>query len=225
MKLGSNNTLGYRGRLVSLLFVGILILFMRTMVILQFGVALHHFPFPAIIAVIVAWQIGKSYDKYIYLSMKDVLTDLYNRRFIMDKFVSLSQKATKRGLKMAVLISDVNDFKKVNDQHGHDYGDIVLMSIAKSLKNVFNKPDIIARWGGDEFLVLATFSNADELNKKIHNFQRNLSSITLEEQETTISVSIGYAIYPTDHTNLDELISMADAKMYEIKLSHKEKNK
>lgn len=71
MKLRTNNTLGYRGRIISLLSVGFLILFIRTVVIHQFGEPPHKFPIPAIIALIIAWQIGKFYDKAMYFCMKD----------------------------------------------------------------------------------------------------------------------------------------------------------
>ncbi len=221
MKFGTNNTLGYRGRVISLLFVGILILFMRTVVIHQFGEAPHKIPIPAIIALIVAWQIGKFYDKSIYLSMRDSLTDLYNRRYVMEKFVQMSKYATKKDLKAAILISDVNDFKKINDQHGHDYGDRILVGIANSLKNAFDTRDIIARWGGDEFLILSVFSDEEAIKMKIHNFEKN--TMKLSNQKIDVSVSIGKAIFPTDHTNLAELIAIADANMYEIKLNYKEK--
>ncbi|MDI7741117.1 GGDEF domain-containing protein [Lysinibacillus fusiformis] len=222
MKFGTNNTLGYRGRVISLLFVGILILFIRIVVIHQFGEPPHKLPVPAIIALIVAWQIGKFYDRSVYLTMKDSLTDLYNRRFVKEKFVKLAKYATKRGLKIAVLISDVNEFKKINDRYGHDYGDTILLNIANSLKASFHKQDIIARWGGDEFLILSIYSNEGTIKTKIDTFQSNLNS--MPKRKTDVSVSIGKANYPTDHTNLEELISLADANMYEIKLNYREKN-
>lgn len=219
MKLGSNNRLGYRGRVISILFVGILLLFIRTVVMHQFGKTPHTLPIPAIIALIVAWQIGKSYDKYIYLSMKDSLTDLYNRRFVLEKFVALSKYATKRGLKIAVLISDVNDFKRINDSYGHEFGDKILIEIAKSLKDSFDKRDIIARWGGDEFLILAVFSDEDAIKEKINDFQSALKCRSADK-DMAVSVSIGQANFPTDNKNLEALIAIADANMYEIKLKN-----
>ncbi len=155
--------------------------------------------------------------------MKDALTDLYNRRYVFEKLGNLIKYANKRSLKIAILISDVNDFKKINDCYGHDYGDKILIDIAIALKNSFDKRDIIARWGGDEFLILAVFADEDAINKKINHFQSNLKS-TLANKNTAVSVSIGKANYPTDHTNLEQLIAIADDNMYEIKLNHKETN-
>lgn len=222
MKYGTNNTLGFRGRVISLLFAGTLILFIRTVVMHQFGEVPHKLPIPAIIALIVAWQIGKAYDKSIYLSMKDSLTDLYNRRFVKEKFISISKFVTKKGLKIAILVLDVNDFKNINDSYGHEYGDKILIEIAKSLKTSFEKRDILARWGGDEFLILSIYDNEDTINQKIKNFQSNLS--TIPSLKTDISVSIGQSNFPTDHTKLEELIALADANMYKFKLNEKEKN-
>ena len=224
MNMRTNSTLGYKGRIISLLFVGTLILFVRTVVIHQYGEMPHKFPIPAIIAFIVAWQIGKSYDKTLYLSMKDTLTNLYNRRFVLNKFDSLAKYATNKGLKIAILVSDVNDFKNINDHYGHEYGDKVLLNIAKSLLNSFNRRDIIARWGGDEFLILSVYKNEEAINTKISNFQSTISQLSSNAQMKSITLSIGKATYPTDHTNLEELIAIADANMYEIKLNYKEKN-
>ena len=112
--------------------------------------------------------------------------------------------------------------KKINDRFGHDYGDKVLLNIAKSLKTAFDKPDIIARWGGDEFLILSIYADEDAIDQKINNFQTNLNEIP--NRKAGVSVSIGQANYPTEHTNLEDLIAIADANMYEIKLNHKENN-
>ncbi|WP_423799920.1 diguanylate cyclase [Neobacillus sp. SAB-20_R2A] len=157
-----------------------------------------------------AWWFGKQYDIAIYYSEKDILTTLYNRRFV-EKYIS-SQKDQN----FALLLLDVNDFKVINDVYGHKAGDQYLMTIAAQLKKSVKEKDILARWGGDEFLIITLGTkkkeNLAEMIDKIHQNLKDVSPVELE-----ISVSIGAALYPSEGKTFDDLLKLADMNMYSMK--------
>lgn len=215
--------LSYKGRITSTVFVGLTILFIREIVKIYFGQAPHSVPIMALVPLLIAWCLGYQYDKSVYLSTNDTLTGLFNRRYVLDKFSKESKYAIKKDLKMAILILDVNDFKEINDNYGHKYGDQVLEKIAKLLEDAFGQKDIIARWGGDEFLVLSKFQDEQVLMKRIAHFESTIKNIGWQFQHNGLSVSIGKAIFPSDAKTLKDLINQADANMYELKMNHKQK--
>jgi len=220
VKHRANQKMGYRGRVISVFFVAVLLLFIRQMVSVHFGYPPHPFPIPAMIVLILAWLFGKQYDKYVYLSIRDPLTGLYNRRYVMEKFLSMAKYADRKNVNISILLLDVNDFKEINDQHGHSIGDSVLGTIAKLLRHSFGSKDILARWGGDEFIILSVFSDVDLLNNKINDFKSRLDEEDWQ-YKGTLSISIGEAVYPADAVNLQELLDLADNNMYEEKVNYK----
>lgn len=214
--------MGYRGRVISALFVAILLLFIREMVSIHFGHPPHPYPIPAIIVLILAWLLGKQYDKYVYLSTRDPLTGLYNRRYVHDKFRSLAKYADRKNVNISILLLDVNDFKEINDQYGHQEGDSVLGTLSTLLRHSFGPKDILARWGGDEFIILSVFSDVNVLSNKINDFKSRLDAEDWE-YKGNVSISIGQAVYPVDAANLQKLLDLADNNMYEEKVHFKKK--
>jgi diguanylate cyclase (GGDEF)-like protein len=171
---------------------------------------------------IVGLRIGKAFDKAIYYSEKDSLTGTYNRRFTRMAFPKILRKIEKTKEYLGVIVIDVDKFKSINDVYGHTMGDNVLVNIASTLKKTIRPSDIIARWGGDEFILL--ISGIDKT--KIHSFLNRLSIEIenlnyLKEIKGHVSASIGIAIYPTDAESLDMLIAIADRNMYENKKQKK----
>ncbi|MBU1055737.1 MAG: PAS domain S-box protein [Proteobacteria bacterium] len=157
------------------------------------------------------------------LSMRDQLTELYNRR----GFITLAEqqlksaKRTKR--QMTLLFLDADDLKTINDTLGHEEGDKALYNTADILRQTFRESDIIARIGGDEFAVLVVDST--DMNSKIIT-QRLLQNInifnTSKVRKYKLSLSWGTAIYDPDSTlTLDKLMSIADGLMYTQKRSKK----
>lgn len=161
----------------------------------------------------IAWWFGKQYDKVQFYSEKDPLTGMYNRRYIEYIFPKLQEQKEQS---FAVLLIDVNDFKLINDLLGHKAGDEYLKNITRQLVKSVEKKDIVARWGGDEFIIFSSKGqNHETVNDIIKKVNYHLKEISTNELE--ISVSIGTALYPSEGKTLDELIRIADKKMYHRK--------
>jgi diguanylate cyclase (GGDEF)-like protein len=171
---------------------------------------------------IVGLRIGKAFDKAMYYSEKDNLTGAYNRRYTRMVFPKILKKIEKKKEYLGIIVIDVDNFKAINDVNGHVMGDKVLVTIASTLKKTIRPSDIIARWGGDEFILL--ISGIDK--SKLHSFLTRLSDEIenlnyLKEIRGHVSASIGIAIYPSDAETLDNLIAKADRNMYENKKQKK----
>ena len=147
---------------------------------------------------------------------RDALTGLYNREYFEQSVTAMLKQG---GLTTAaILFIDVDDFKRVNDTFGHMFGDGVLCYVAKQLLSVFRHTDIIARYGGDEFVVFAPSIEAgvleDRLKRLCATFQYPYRSDTVEYK---VSGSIGAAMYPRDGSDYQTLLDNADCALYEAK--------
>lgn len=150
---------------------------------------------------------------------KDPLTDLFNRGYMDDALAAENEKYIKYGLHHAIIAADVNRLKMANDVYGHEAGDELILTVSKLLKSAVRDCDIVARTGGDEFLILLTDTNQagaekliDRLNKTV--FNNTLMSVGKNEK-FSVTVSLGAA--STDKTLPENLIKKADQRMYEAK--------
>jgi diguanylate cyclase (GGDEF)-like protein len=159
------------------------------------------------------WWCGKQYDKAKYFAERDVLTEAYNRRFALNRF---KKWIGQRKGKLSVLMIDVDNFKSINDTHGHLMGDKVLKLIASILCQHTRKCDIVARWGGDEFLIIAPNIDEQASQNLSRRIEKGLQEVT-KKLPITVTVSVGGATYPTYAKDLDGLIKVADRSMYKYK--------
>lgn len=173
-------------------------------------------PLPEVIAIILAFFFGKQYDKVKFYSDRDSLTGLYNRRFAAAVFSDMLSKTNKKNEKLSVLLLDCDNFKVINDTYGHIQGDQVLVEVAALLLAKIRQDDIAIRWGGDEFLVVAPYTDEAKIKAVMERFKRELIKVS-EKLQIDISVSGGFAVYPTEAKTLDELIQAADTKLYLLK--------
>ena len=159
-------------------------------------------------------------EKLRFLAHHDPLTGLTNRSLFHDRFESALRTARRHQSGLALLFLDLNDFKHINDTHGHAMGDRVPCIIAGRLEGCVRETDTVARMGGDEFTVLLTdIQSAEAVSKKVEEIVAAVTAPLGAEFGTikTPSCSIGVACYPADGEDADTLLSHADDNMYRLK--------
>lgn len=149
------------------------------------------------------------------LAHTDPLTGLPNRRGLNISLASALSRCSAEKM-LAVYVMDLDGFKPVNDQHGHDVGDELLVAVTRRLQGHVRQSDLVARLGGDEFVVMAgqlqSLQQAQELGHKLLDAFR--SPFSLNNVQVEIGLTIGYAIAPHDSTDAIGLLKLADAAMY-----------
>ncbi|MCJ8300327.1 MAG: diguanylate cyclase [Pseudomonadales bacterium] len=157
--------------------------------------------------------------KSYHLARHDELTSLYNRRALMELFAGELNRASRTNTVLKVLMIDLDGFKAVNDNLGHEAGDITLIEVASRLHTLIRNYDTLARSGGDEFVILMV--DMDDpliLTKKIADIIDKVSApIEFNGQLIQVGVSIGIAEYPGDGSEINELLRHADKAMYAAK--------
>jgi diguanylate cyclase (GGDEF)-like protein len=153
----------------------------------------------------------------------DVLTGLPNRALFNDRLEHGFAQAKRHGLALAVMFVDLDDFKIINDSHGHAAGDGVLQTIARRLQDTMRGEDTVSRHGGDEFLYLLTEIRDEKsiamIAEKIIQVIQAPCNVSVRDLNISPSVkaSIGISIYPKDGTTADALVKSADKAMYQAK--------
>lgn len=154
-----------------------------------------------------------------YAATHDELSGLSNRVYFYQALEDKIHDAKRGNLKFYILFIDLDGFKKVNDDYGHDYGDAVIIDVAQKLEIHVRESDAVARLGGDEFAIL--LSNIKEGFDIAGFTSRLINSISvplrIKDKELVVSASIGVCAYPFDGVALDDLINASDSAMYESK--------
>ena len=156
--------------------------------------------------------------KYQQLANMDPLTQLSNRRDALGILKHEQARITRNKEPLSIIICDIDDFKKVNDQYGHNAGDAVLINIAKLFYDNIREQDCIARWGGEEFLFIlpqTLAKNANTFAEKIHEIMQN-HVISYEDKEIKVTISMGIAQLD-GNKSIDEVINRADKYLYQAK--------
>jgi len=165
----------------------------------------------------------KLYNRFEELSIIDGLTGIYNRRYFLKRYSEEFERAKKFKLKLSLLIVDIDDFKKINDNFGHIAGDFVLKDVAKRLKGNIRSIDLVCRFGGEEFIVvlpetdkISAITAAERLSLAI-----SLKPFKIFDDIVNITVSIGVGCYPENTLYQDVFIELVDKALYRAKLSGK----
>ena len=149
----------------------------------------------------------------------DTLTGLPNRHLLHDRLQQAMFRANRRELQCAVMFLDLDHFKLVNDGLGHHIGDLLLKNVAAELLNILRPEDTVARFGGDEFVLVAT--EVQHLTDLTDIAERVVSRLSMprriENEEIAVSASLGIAVYPGDGDTIESLLRNADAAMYHAK--------
>ena len=161
----------------------------------------------------------KQRKKFRQMSLTDGLTGLFNRIGFNEQVEKyLNNNESK---KCIAILLDVDNFKFINDVHGHEVGDQVLIQLATSMKKEFPENAVIGRNGGDEFCVLIKDCNEDEAKNLIERFTMKKRTFLHKGKEYKYSISLGYVEYPTYAHKDSELLRYADIALYEVKLRGK----
>lgn len=149
----------------------------------------------------------------------DYLTGALNRQ----AFVRLANKklhSLKDGKTACLIYLDLDNFKKVNDLHGHSFGDKLLQAAVKRIKTSIRSEDLLGRIGGDEFVVLLPHADAETAKEVLMRIHEKLSQpFSIDGIRIELSVSSGIAVYPMDGQNLQDLIEISDKAMYRTKMA------
>lgn len=165
-------------------------------------------------------------DELRFQAIRDPLTGLYNRRHMMTELTQAVSEALRYEHHCTVVMMDLDHFKSVNDTYGHAAGDLVLSHMARVLKGSVRDADIVARWGGEEFIVLLTHTHTEGAHRAAEQWLANLTAapLLLEGGEAvTVSFSAGVAAAEWLDGNadvkieVDRMLNLADARMYEAK--------
>jgi diguanylate cyclase (GGDEF)-like protein len=197
------------------------------------------FPYRIVLAFIIVallsgyyeYSRGKYSNKIIALSKKneflatiDPLTGLPNRRYTMAKLVEFKNQLNLKQTPFVILLADVDNFKKVNDKYGHDFGDEALVHLAKVFKQSISQQAIASRWGGEEFLIIIPNTKIAEgrvVAKKIHTTLSN-SPVNMFENSVKLTLSMGL-IQSERGCSIDLDIKHADELLYKAKEQGKDK--
>jgi len=153
----------------------------------------------------------KQEEKIKYLSLHDNLTGLFNRYFLEEEYKRLD---TERQLPTCIILADVNGLKMINDSRGHSEGDRALRMVARILEKSCREEDIIARWGGDEYLILLPKTSEEEGQKICMRIKENCSQV---KEEYPISLSLGLVVKAYQGETLSSLFKLAGDRMYDQK--------
>ncbi|MCK6264387.1 EAL domain-containing protein [Vibrio sp. ZSDE26] len=154
-----------------------------------------------------------------HIAHYDVLTNLPNRILLAQRLKSAMKQSDNDGTSLAVAYLDLDGFKAVNDTHGHDIGDELLVVVSKRMNETLRDGDTLARIGGDEFvIVLIGIENIEEFEQIVNRLLLAAKSpIAINKKTLQVSASIGVTFYPQDQSNADQLMRHADQAMYSAK--------
>jgi diguanylate cyclase (GGDEF)-like protein len=156
-------------------------------------------------------------------SLTDPLTGLPNTRSLFQHLTRELSRAERLGSQVSLVVMDLDDFKEINDTHGHRAGDRALREVGRALRSVIRPYDICVRYAGDEFIVVLSGCGRDEAERKRRELQDAVARVVLEVEagQVPVTISAGTAVYPQDGDTYEALLAVADREMYADKHSRK----
>jgi two-component system cell cycle response regulator len=166
-------------------------------------------------------QLRTDYERSMSLALTDTLTGLYNRRYATRHLDGLLQQAQASAKSLALLLIDIDHFKSINDAHGHEAGDDVLRAVANRLARNLRSFDTVARWGGEEFVVVMPEASLEVASAVAERLRRKVAggpiALSATGAEIVATVSIGVSVTGGRSVAMDQLLREADAAMYAAK--------
>lgn len=163
-------------------------------------------------------RLRKTIRKLENLSIRDTLTNLYNRRYAQDKLIEYKKLYTRNKKPFSMLMCDIDHFKNINDLYGHACGDAVLQQVSALLLSFCRESDILARWGGEEFLFILFETDLQGAGVSAERMRKLLEqhSYSYEDKQLHITMTFGAAEYNTEY-GIDGTIKNADEALYKGK--------
>jgi diguanylate cyclase (GGDEF)-like protein len=150
-----------------------------------------------------------------YISSHDTLTGIYNRRAFVKHLQTHIKSASRYKEPFGFIMFDIDYFKRINDTYGHQVGDNVLVTISNTIQANLREDDFLARWGGEEFVIIAKYSDINSLEQLVKKLQTKLSSTSFAPVEK-LTCSFGITIYQ-DGDNDESIVKRADKALYAAK--------
>jgi len=153
------------------------------------------------------------------LARHDPLTGLYNRRGFLEQALAVYATSTRSARPLAVVMLDIDHFKRINDVHGHDAGDRTLVAVAEQLRSACRLGDVVARWGGEEFVMLLPDTPGDSAHALAERLREVFAGTVValgDGGSTSFTASFGVAV-PGDVTSLEDMLRASDAALYAAK--------
>ena len=160
-------------------------------------------------------------------SLTDPLTGLPNTRFLFMHLTRELARAERLKSEVSLLVMDLDNFKDINDSHGHHVGDRALCEVARVLRTAIRPYDICVRYAGDEFIVVLSGCGADEAEHKRQELQKNIDEVYFEARpgkRVQLGISVGAAVFPQDGESYESLLATADSRMYQDKATRKRRS-
>ena len=164
-------------------------------------------------------EIGLLQSKLREQAIRDPLTNLFNRRYLEETLDRELSRAARENYPVCVIMIDLDHFKRINDTHGHEAGDLVLKAIAEALSEFSRRGDFACRYGGEEFVIVmpnipleTAYERAESLRQSL-----NLLSVPYEYYNLSVTISIGIACYPENGQTRETLLRAADQALYAAK--------
>ncbi|MDX9788548.1 MAG: GGDEF domain-containing protein [Desulfobacterales bacterium] len=172
-----------------------------------------------LLSIFVIWATRDILCRIEHIAMYDPLTDLMNRRFLMEYLKHKVMKASRSKRPFSIILCDIDDFKKINDRFGHETGDFVLQQIANILKEITRPQDLTSRWGGEEFLIFLPDMSSGNAGDTAERLRERIDGhiFSFDEIEIKVTMSFGVSDHFYGDTGSAECIREADKNLYEAK--------
>ena len=165
-------------------------------------------------------ELNLLYEKAYYLSITDRLTGLYDQTYFRIAASDAIEIAQENHNELAIIMMDLDNFKEFNDSNGHLLGSSALQHIAEIIRSSFRKTDILAKYGGDEFIILMRDIDEEYIIPTFRRLQKRLLTHDfnpINPSNNEITASLGISLFPGDGNNISELIGKADKALYYVK--------
>ncbi len=162
-------------------------------------------------------DVNDLYEKALHLATVDDLTGLYNRRYFLMRFQEEIQRGVRFGTPFGLLFLDLDDFKTINDLHGHPLGDQVLREFSILLQKELRSVDVISRYGGEEFAVLLPESDVSAARLAASRLQKTVEAQKFTPKQLSLTVSIGVAAFPRHGNQAELLLNNVDKALFQAK--------